>query len=854
MFSTTIQTLWSRRRRLLATSVAVVLGVAFLAATLVLGDTTRAGFRGAFTDANANVDLVVRSSTRLGPAEYREIGTIDAALVDSIGALDGVAAAAPEVSGTARVIGADGETVGGDGPPQLGINWVEAGGLGMLELVDGRAPRALAPGRQPESERPVEVVLDRATAAAGGLTIGSTTTVYLPQPRQVTVVGLATVAGGESLGGATFTAFATPVAQTLLLGADDQVGGVRIAIDEAADAAAVTAAIDALLPADAEVITGAQQTDEDLRDIDESFLSMFRTLLVVFAGIAVVVAVFSIQNTFTILVAQRSRESALLRAVGAGRGQVLRGVLVEAFAVGVVATALGLLAGVGIAAGLHRLMVSSLDMPGAALVVSGATVAVVAAVGIGVTVLAALLPAVKASRVAPLAALREVEVDRSGLSKSRVVSGVLLVLGGVAAVIVAALGSGAALGLAGAGAAAVVVGMVVFGPVAAVPAAALLGAVPSATRAVPGRLARRNAMRNPRRTAASAAALLVGTAVVALFATFGATLKSSLDRAVEENFGGDFVIVGPSFDIQPMSPGLPAQVAAVPSVDDAVGVSFAMAEIDGRVTDVAGADPARLDRVFALDPVGPARALDADELAVSTDYADDHGLAVGSTVTLRWADGTTEQRAVALLFANDAMFSQVFVAPESVAAHAAQPSVGVILVDLVDGADVETAKAAVTAVTSADGAPAPIDQQQYLALVAGQVDQLLFIVYGMLGVAVVIAVLGIANTLALAIHERRREIGTLRAIGLDRRGVRTSVRWESVIVAIFGAVGGVAAGAFLGWGIVMALGDEMLSAVSFPLSTLAVIVGLAAVAGVVAAIRPARRAARLDVLDALATA
>lgn len=845
MLSTTIQTLWSRRRRLLATSVAIVLGVAFLVATLVLGDTTRAGFAGAFEETNGGVDLIVRSSSRIGTAGYREVGTLAASLVDEIAAVPGVDVAVPAIEGTARLVGIDGATLGDDGPPRVGLNWSPDERLGPLVLENGRPPRAVATGA------PVEVVVDTVTAAQGSLLLGSTSTVYLPQPQSVVVVGLATVVGGDSLG-ASFTAFETTTAQRLLLGVTDRIGSVRVALVDGADPDVVASALAERLPAETEVITAAQLGEEQLADVDDMFLGVFRTLLVVFAGIALVVAVFSIQNTFTILVAQRSRESALLRAVGAGRAQVLRGVLVEALAVGTLATIAGTAAGVALASVLQRLMVAHLEMPDSAMVIGGGVLTVALAVGVGATVLAAVAPALRAARVAPLAALRDVAVDRSGVSRVRVCCGAVALAIGLGLVLLGGRSTDPSAVLTGVGAVAVIVGLVVFGPVAAVPAAAVLGGVPATLRGVPGRLARRNAMRNPRRTAASAAALMVGTAVVGLFATFGASITSSIDRVVARDFAGDFVIIGPSFDLQPMSPELPNAVAAVDGVDDAVGVSFATVELDGHESDVVGADLARLDAVFSMDVQGGTPALAADELAVSDSYASDHLLDVGAMVTMRWADGTTEQRTVGAVYGNDFTFGSIVVPSESVAEHSAQHSVGVILVGLDDDADVAATKAAITSVTAADGAPAPLDEDEYVDLIAGQVDQMLFFVYGMLGVAVLIAVLGIANTLSLAIHERRRELGMLRAVGLDRRGVRTSVRWESVVVAVFGAAGGVGTGAFLGWGLVRSLGDDALGSVAIPMTTLLVIVGLAALAGIVAAVRPARRAARLDVLDALA--
>ncbi len=604
------------------------------------------------------------------------------------------------------------------------------------------------------------------------------------------------------------------------------------------------------------MITGAELSAEQQRDVDTDFLGLFRTMLLAFAGIAVVVATFSIYNTFSILAAQRTRESALLRAVGASRRQIVVGVAAEALAVGVAATAIGFGAGIGLAAGLQALMGrSDSALPAAGLVIGTGSIVAAAVVGVGTTLLASLGPAVRTSRVAPLAALRDVAVDQSATSWRRAALGAAVAGGGVAVLVTATSAPDAALGRAGLGAVGVLAGAVVLGPVVARPAAAVLGVAPAVLRGLVGRLARRNAMRNPRRTASSASALMVGTAVVALFATFGASVKASIDTVTDDDFSGDLIVLPDGFSGAELSPDLAPAIGDVPGVAAAIAVSYAPARIGGETVDVAATDVGRLATVFdvgvtAASPDGFGRG----DVAVSDKYAGDHHLAIGSTLPATFVDGDTVDLQVAAIYAQRMTFGDVVVDQADLAPHVAQPQVTVVLVDVADGADLAAVRGAIATVTDEFAAPAPLDRAQYKARVGEQVDSMLFVVYGLLGVAVVIAVLAIGNTLALSIHDRTRELGLVRALGQDRRQVRAAVRWESVIIALFGTIGGIAAGAFFGWGLMRAMQvQEGFGTFALPVTPLAVVLGLAGVAGVAAAWRPARRAARTDILAAIAS-
>jgi putative ABC transport system permease protein len=725
----------------------------------------------------------------------------------------------------------------------VATNWIDDPELNPYRLAEGRAPA-----------RDGEVVIDRRAAEDGDLHVGDRTTVLTPSPVKVTIVGIATFGDADSLGGVTYTAFTLPEAQELIAGRSDAISSVLVAADDGVSQETLRDEIMRLMPARIEALTQPELTSEQEADVRNDFLGVFEVLLIAFAGIAMVVAAFSIYNTFSIVVAQRTRESAMLRALGASRGQVITGVTLEALAVGVLASALGFVAGLGLAAGLDALL-AGLDLPDAGLVISARTVVIAAAVGIVTTLVTTIGPAVKAARVAPLAALRDVAVDRSAVSKTRIAAGVITAGGGLALVIAAASSGDGAVTRVGLGALALLVGAVVLGPVVARPAAAVLGAGPAITRGFAGRLARRNAMRNPRRIAASASALMVGTGVVALFTTFGASLEATIDDAVDTQFAGDLVVVQNFDSGTTMSPQLAAAIDDLPEVATSVGAAEATARLDGHDVEPMAIDLARLDGMLDLGVTqGSAAGFGPGQIAISEHYAADNRVAIGDVLPMRFVDGVTTDLKVGVIYAERMNFGDFIIAPADWAPHARQSGDVVVFIDLADGVSVADGQTAVTAVTDRFSAPDPQTRDQYVDSVGDEIDGMLTFVYGLLGVAVLIGVMGVGNTLALSIHERTRELGLLRAVGQSRRQLRSTVRWESVIVAVFGTVGGLAVGTFLGWGLMRAINSqEEFGVFAVPVPQLAVILALAAVAGVVAAVRPARRAARLDILDAVAT-
>src|SRR4051794_37618929 len=511
MGSLTFKDLWSRKLRLVGMFTAVMVGVAFLAGTLVLGDTVRGSFGTLFTEANSGTAALVRSEHRLTVDGETEQGTIPASTMSQVATVDGVAAAGPLVEGKVQLAGADGDRIGGNGPPTCGSNWVTPATLNPWHVVDGRAPTDAG-----------EVVIDRASADTGDLHVGSTTTALVPQPVKVTVVGIAKFGSSDSMAGTTFTAFTTAEAQRLLLHGSDHVTGVLVGAEPGVTQAELVRQLQPALPAGATAITGAQLTAEQKADVNSVFVGFFETVLLVFATVALLVAAFSIYNAFSMVTAQRTRESALLRALGASRRQITVSAATQGLVVGAVAAVAGVVAGIGLAAGLYSLMsAAGFGLPSSALAIEPTRLALASLVGVAVAVPASLVPAVRASRVKPLAAMREGTEEVNAPSWVRTAFGVVGLLGGIALVVLGATGESFA--LVGPGALLTLVGVVLLGPGVARPASALLGTPATTLRGATGSLARRNAMRNPRTTAGAATALLVGVAVVTVFTVLGAS-------------------------------------------------------------------------------------------------------------------------------------------------------------------------------------------------------------------------------------------------------------------------------------------------------------------------------------------
>jgi len=614
--------------------------------------------------------------------------------------------------------------------------------------------------------------------------------------------------------------------------------------------------IDAALPQGTETITGTALSQEQADDIGADFLDMLRTSLVIFAGVALLVATFSISNTFSIIVAQRSRESALLRAIGASRRQVLLATMAETLLVGAVASIVGLGLGIAMGAGLKAGFTAlGFAVPASGLVISTTAIVAPLVVGMVVTFVAGFLPAVRGSRIPPLAAMREVSLDRTGSSTVRAVLGAVLAAAGVAAVLGGVAGDGdGALALSGLGSVLMIVGLVIFGPVAARPAGRILGMLPARLRGMTGRLARENAVRNPRRTSGTAASLMVGVAVVTIFTVMGASIKASVDQSVDRSFGGDLVVRPSGLGEAGMSPDLTRSIGELPEVETAAGIGFAPMNLGSESDFFTVADPAAVAGVYDMNvSQGDLASVGPRGVALAEDFAKTNGWRMGSRVPVSFNDGEKETLTVRALYDGDQGFGNALVPKAAWTPHAEQDSDFFILIGLRNGVSLEDGRAAIQKEANAYAGLDVQDRDEYVQSIAAGVDQFLVLVYLLLALAIVIAVIGIANTLALSVHERTRELGLLRAVGQTRSQVRAMVRWESVIIAVFGALGGLGLGVFLGWALVKAASSGDLSVFALPPIRLAVIVGVAWLAAIWAARRPAKRAARLDVLQAIAT-
>jgi len=846
MLKVSLKGLWSHKRRLTGTFLAVLLGVAFLSGTLVLSDTLRANFDTLFTSVTGDTGAIVRNATKVDDNPGTPRGPIDLSVADRVRAAPGVRSTQPVVDGLGQIVGRDGKAIKTMGPPRAS-NWIADPSLTPYRLAEGRAPQA-----------PDEVVVNRGAAKKGDLHVGDRTTIQTPRPVPVKVVGIVTFQDADGFGGSSYTAFSLQGAQRHLVKQPGQVSSILVKAAPGVSQEELVRGLRPLLPQGVEAITGAQLSDESITDINQGFLGLFRTFLLVFAGIALFVAMFSIANTFSIIVAQRTREAALLRAIGASRRQVLGSVVLEALAVGLVASAAGIGGGIGIASGLKAVFAGfGFPLPDSGLVFKASNAAVSLSVGVVVTLLAGALPALRASRVAPLAALREVASERAAASPRRAVAGAALAATGVAVTVAAVLAGGDAMPrLVGVGAVLAVVGAVALGPVVARPASRLIGAPLPRLRGITGALARQNAMRKPQRTAGAAVALMIGVAVVTLFTVFTASLQSSIRQSVSSSFGGDLVIASSGFTGGRLDPRLAADVGRLPQVRQAAGIGTGTALVAGTSQEVSVADPPELGGVLDLDmAAGSIGGLSGRQLAVAEHVADDNGWRLGTAVPVRFDDGATETFTVGAIYSGRDVVTGDYLLPRAEwAPHASQDVDGTVLIKLKDGVDLAADKAAVERVAAGFGGPDVQDRQEYADTVSSSVDTMLTIVYVMLVLAILIALMGIANTLSLSVHERTRELGLLRAVGETRGQVRAMVRWESVIVALFGTVGGLGLGVFLGWALVRATAAQnALGAFAVPLGQLAVVLVVGALAGVLAGVRPARRAARLNVLEAIAS-
>lgn len=839
MLKLSLRNLLARKRRLVLTALSVVIGIAFLAGTFVFTDTIQRTFDNLFADVNKATDAYVRSAEEfdLGFGQSSR-SRIPSSLVSTVAATAGVVQAEGDVTGSAVIVGRDGKQIGQEqgGSPRFGQN-IYGGELSAWNLAEGRLP---GPG---------ELVIDRASFKKGKFTLGDQVTVLAQGgSQQFPLVGVVKFGDADTAAGATFALFDTPTAEAFV-GQPGMVDAVVARGDGSLSQEELAQRIQAEMPEGVEVLTGAQITKENQSDIRQG-LQFFNVLLLVFAGIALFVGSFIIYNTFSIVVAQRKRENALLRAIGASRRQIIVSVIVESIVVGLVASfigiALGILTSKGLEAFLQQLGVS---IPSSGLVLLPRTIVVSLIVGVAITVFSAVLPAVHASKVPPVAAMHDVAVDRSATSRARLAWGVVLTVIGAVLLGVGLAGNVSLLGL---GIPLIFIGLFVLGPLIARPVARVLGAPLPRLLGVTGTLARENSMRNPKRTARTAAALMVGVALVAGISVLAASIRSSVRDIFDKQFTGDFVVSTQSFGFGGIPLTVAEQLNELPEIDAAAGIQLGIAKVSDKDTMVSVVDPSVAGRLFALDyKEGNLESLTADGIDVSVPRAKRDNLSVGSTVPVQFLDGKVRNLTVQGIYDRDDLAGPYTVSKELYAQTGADQFDFTVFILTKPGVSEADARAAITSVAK-DFPNAKVQSRgEYIDAQAAQIDSFVNLVYGLLFLSVIIAVVGIINTLSLSVLERTRELGLMRAVGATRPQVRRTIRWESVITALLGAVQGIVIGVLLGWAVSLALRSQGLSSFSLPYGVLIVVVVLAVLLGIVAAILPARRAAKVDVLRAV---
>ncbi|WP_225640821.1 ABC transporter permease [Streptomyces werraensis] len=853
MLKATLRSFLAHKGRLLLSALAVVLSVAFVAGSLIFSDTVSRTFDRLFASSSADVTVQPREDLEAA-VPTGAVATVPAGLARHLAGVEGVASAHPDVEvENVTVVDDRNESVGPTtGAPTLAVDW-HVTERSVVELTSGRTPRGDG-----------EAVLDADTADAKDVEIGDTLTVQAqPGSFRVEVVGIATFTTTNP--GAALVFLDPQAAATRLLGGADRATGVSVKAAPGVPDAELKRRITAALGAGAYEIRTADEQAETASEELGAFLDVIKYAMLGFAGIAVLVGVFLIVNTFSMLIAQRTRELGLLRALGADRRQVRRSVLTEAVLLGLAGSTVGLAAGVGLAFGLIRLMSAfGMNLRTTEMVVGWATPVSAYVVGVGVTFVAAYLPARRAAAVSPMAALADAEVAGAGRPlRARAVAGGVVGALGAAALLGCVLSgdTGTAASLLGLGVVLTLVATVVAGPLLVRPVIRVLGAAFPALFGAVGRMSRRNALRNPRRTGATAAALMVGLALVGGLSVASASMSRSFDDQIDKTLGADFVIQNAGF--MPFPPEVTDRVRGTEGVGLVVRQRFAPVAVrlpDGeRVeTTAAGYDDGVDDVARVTYAEGGTEAALADGgMAMDAGFAAEHRVSRGDRVPVEFPGGRTAEFTVAALTDMEGgegfgMRGGLFFGMAAVEEYVPGGQDSALYVNAAAGTSPDQLRDRLEATLDPYPQVQARDQADYKELVHGQIAVLLYLVYALLGLAIVIAVLGVVNTLALSVVERTREIGLLRAIGLGRRQLRRMIRLESVVIAVFGAVLGLALGLVWGVCIQQVLALEGMTAFAVPWGTVVAVVVGSAVVGVAAALLPALRASRMNVLEAIA--
>ncbi|QSE83627.1 ABC transporter permease [Rhodococcus koreensis] len=833
MRKVSLRNLAAHKVRLALTVLSVVLGTAFVAGSFVFTDTLQRTFDSIFENTAQGVDVRVSS-------EERNSSGVPLADLDTITALDGVRAVAPAVSGQIVLIDSDGAAVQTGGAPSIGESYLPPGqALGEPdEYVQGTPPAQAG-----------QIAVNASAAERAQLVVGDTTKVLVPARGMVDVTVSGIYDTGNETGGFIGATFVDSQARELFTDGKHveyiDVAGTGLSQTELRDEIA------AALP-DAKVQTGDEVREETKAQVTEA-LSFINYFLLAFGAIALLVGTFIIYNTFSMIVAQRLRELALLRAIGASRKQVGRSVVFEALVVGVIGSAIGIAAGVGLAYGLRALLNAfDVGLPEGPLQVGPRTILIALVVGVLVTTVSAYAPARRASKVPPVAAMREEFASTGDSLHVRTIAGAVLGVLGVVGLVIGSRGTGGgAAAVVGAGALGLILAVLFAAPALSRPIVGALGAVLAKPFGPVGRLARTNAVRNPRRTAATAFALTLGLMLVSVIGVFGASAKASVNQLVDSGVSADYVLTGPN------QIGVPSGAArAVRNLDDvqsAAALHPVSVTVDDERQQGASLD-GPLEGVLDYKLVEGGADLTGNHLIVSQTTAAQKGWTLGTTVPMTSADGKVVDAEVTGVFEDNQLVGDWLVSDDvyrQVMPAATIPDLAV-LIDAKPGADLTQLRADLESATKQFVVVQVQDREQFKGTQGQQIDTLLAILYGLLALAVVIAILGIINTLALSVVERRREIGMLRAVGMQRSQMRRTIYLESMLIAVFGAAVGVLLGIAFGWGFVSTLKDQGLGQVTVPWGQVVAMLLGSGVVGVFAALWPASRAARTRPLEAIA--
>jgi putative ABC transport system permease protein len=843
-----IKSLWARKLRALGTTVAVFVGVSLIAGTYVITDTINKAFDEIFTDSLKGTAVVITNKQPV-TQETNTSTTFPAGVLKKVRSVPGVTLAAGTIFTGGGIFKGD-EQVGSQFAPKF-ISAVLPPQIETLKTVEGHPPT--------NSD---EATLDKAAADDAGLSVGDPIRIAGERRvRDYRLVGL-TELGGTSFGGASIAQLTLPEAQ-FITGNVGRFNQISVGLNPDVSPEELKARIERVVPPTLRVETAEQNANRSSDEIHDA-LSFLPIFLGVFAAVALIVGAFVIFNTFSITVSQRIREYGLLRTLGASRRQVLASVLVEAALIGLLGAVAGVLGGLLFAKGIESLFNAlGIGLPTTALVVATRTVLVALVIGIVVTLVAVLNPALRSTRVPPIAAMQNLELTASRRrSIVTVAIAWLLMIAGVALVLIGLFGNqttGDAALMLGGGAALVLFGVSLYSPRLVPPLAGAIGAPLEGLRGLTGRLARENSQRNPSRTAATAAALMIGLALVSFVTVFAAGLKASIADAIDNSFQGELEIQNTNgFD--PIPKAIAEAVRNVSGVQTVSTLQTTQIKIDGvggkpRAT---GLDPATATQVLKLDFQGDTseqtlRGLTDSETIVDQSFADSNGLEVGDTINALGQTGNRASfRIVGEVKDSADLLGSLIVTQQVIARDFAVTQDTFDFVKLAPGADAGAVQDRIDALLTRQFPTAEVlDQEELKQNQENQINPLLGLVYALLSLAIIVSLFGIANTLALSIYERTRELGMLRAVGMSRRQVRRLIRYESVITALIGAALGMVLGLIFAALLSVPLQDEGF-VLSYPVGQLVFILVVAALAGVVAAIAPARRAARLDVLEALA--